>query len=295
MIRRAAALTLALTLTPAVLHAQDVALTVTVASAEVHKGPSTVTPVIGHVARGKTLPVMRNLGSWVKVPWPDAADGIGYVHLTMGTLTSPKGEVAQPATAPSATMLASRPSAPSTPAPATAAATPAVPRDRVVIRNQQGAAISHVLGVGATVGPMSRFGGTARAWRDDRFGVQVGVTRDAVTSNSGAGRLTSVLFEPALVYRFFDRVSDYFWLRPYVGSALSIRHQTLSGPTTLADSAPSSSKAGFRVFGGSEVTFAGAPRFALSVDFGYRRFANSISGFETDRFGAALSGHWYVR
>jgi hypothetical protein len=289
MIRRAAALTLALTLTPAVLHAQDVTLTVTAASAEVHKGPSTVTPVIGHVARGKTLPVTRNLGSWAKVPWPDAADGVGYVHLTMGTLTSPKGDVEQPAVAPSALPPAARPSRPaaSMPAPATTTATPPAPRERVVIRNQQGAAISHMLGIGAVVGPMTTFGGTARAWRDDRFGIQVGLTRDAVTGESGPGRLTSVLFEPALVYRLFDRVSDYFWLRPYVGSGLSIRHQTLSGTTSLPDTAGSSSKAGFHV--------AGAPRFALSVDFGYRRFANSFTGFEADRFGAALSGHWYVR
>jgi hypothetical protein len=249
--------------------------------------------VIGHVARGKTLPVLRNLGSWAKVPWPDGADGIGYVHLTMGTLTPPNGEVAQPGEARAGEAAASRPSGPS--ATARAAATPAAPRERVVIRDQQGAAISHMLGFGAVVGPMSRFGGTARAWRDDRFGFQVGLTRDAVTSTSGAGQLTSILVEPALVYRLFDRVSDYFWLRPYVGSGVSIRHQTLSGPATLVDTSASSSTTGFRVFGGSEVTFAGAPRFALSVDFGYRRFANSLPDFEADRFGASLSGHWYVK
>ena len=75
MTGRVAAIVLALTLTPAVLHAQGATLTITVASAEVHKGPSTVTPVIGHVSRGAALPVSRNLGSWIRVPWPGAPDG----------------------------------------------------------------------------------------------------------------------------------------------------------------------------------------------------------------------------
>lgn len=295
MIRRAAALTLALTLTPAVLYAQDVALTVTVTSAEVHKGPSTVTPVIGHVARGQTLPVLRNLGSWAKVPWPDAADGVGYVHLTMGDLTSRQGDMGVSTAPSSGTVSATHPSAPSAAPPAALAASPAAPRDRMVIRNQQGGAISHLLGVGAVVGPMSTFGATARAWRGDRFGFQVGLTRGAVSSSSGSGRLTSMQVEPAVVYRLFDRVSDYFWLRPYAGSGLSIRHQTLSGPTSVESVTASSSTTGFHLFGGSEVTFAGAPRLALSVDFGYRRFSESPSGFEPDRFGASLSGHWYVR
>src|SRR4051812_10256291 len=83
MIRRAAALALALAFQPALLHAQDTVLTVTVSSADVHKGPSTVTPIIGHVSRGTVLTVARNLGSWAKVSWPNAADGVGYVHVTM--------------------------------------------------------------------------------------------------------------------------------------------------------------------------------------------------------------------
>ena len=47
MVRRMAAVVLALALSPAPVRAQEAVLTVTVASADVHKGPSTVTPVIG--------------------------------------------------------------------------------------------------------------------------------------------------------------------------------------------------------------------------------------------------------
>ena len=63
MIRRAAAVILVLIFTPALLQAQDAVLTVTAPSAEIHKGPSIVTPVIGHAARDTVLPVTRNLGS----------------------------------------------------------------------------------------------------------------------------------------------------------------------------------------------------------------------------------------
>jgi hypothetical protein len=72
MTRRAAAIVLALTFTRAVLHAQDATLTVIVPSADVHKGPSTITPVIGHMSRGAALPVSRSLESWVRIPWPSA-------------------------------------------------------------------------------------------------------------------------------------------------------------------------------------------------------------------------------
>src|SRR4051794_19633500 len=75
MIRRVAAIVFVLALTPALLYAQDPVFTVTAQSADVHKGPSTVTPVIGHVARGAALPVARNLGSWVRIAWPAAPDG----------------------------------------------------------------------------------------------------------------------------------------------------------------------------------------------------------------------------
>src|SRR5262245_3945649 len=89
MIRRAAVVVLALALNPAMLRAQDTVFTVNVASAEVYKGPSTGNPVIGHAPRGTVLTVIRNLGSWVRVAWPDAPDGVGYIHVTMGRIGAP--------------------------------------------------------------------------------------------------------------------------------------------------------------------------------------------------------------
>jgi hypothetical protein len=52
---------------------------------------------------------------------------------------------------------------------------------------------------------------------------------------------------------------------------------------------------GFRAFGGAEVTFAGAPRVAVSADIGYRRFSTPFPGFEPSHLTAFVSAHWYVK
>ena len=61
--------------------AQGMALTVSAPSAAVRKSPSVASPVVGQAPRGAVLDVTRDVGSWVKVTWPDAQDGIGYVSL----------------------------------------------------------------------------------------------------------------------------------------------------------------------------------------------------------------------
>ena len=63
-------------------------LTVSVPTAAVRKGPSVASPVVGEAKRGAVLEVTRDIGAWVKVTWPDAPDGVGYVHASMGTLTN---------------------------------------------------------------------------------------------------------------------------------------------------------------------------------------------------------------
>jgi hypothetical protein len=291
MIRRVAAVVFALTLNPTLVRAQDPVLTVTVPSADVHTGPSTVTPVIGHVSRGTVLAVSRNLGSWAKVAWPDAPDGVGYVHVTMGRLASSNAD------APAANMPSRTSSAP---APATTTIPPPVarksPRERMAVRDQlTGTPITHIFGVGGVVGSMSSLGATARAWRNDHLGIQLEFMRDAMTSDVAAGRVTSIQFEPGAVYALFDHVSDYFWIRPYVGSVLSFRHQTLKVSSPAVIEPTSDNGVGFRIFAGSELTFAGAPRFGLSAELGYRRFPTPFPGFETDRLTASIAGHWYIK
>jgi hypothetical protein len=295
MIRRAAVLVLLLTLRPTLLHAQDTVLTVTVLSADVHKGPSTVTPIIGHASRGTVLPVARNLGSWAKVPWPDAPDGVGYVHVTMGRLSPPDADAAPAATA------STRPPEPgSTPIPmATTTITPR-PRtsggERVVLRGEHDStSISHTVGVGGLVGSLNTFGATARAWRNNHLGLQMGLTRDVMRSDVAAARVTSMQFESGVVYALFDRVSDYVWIRPYVGSALSVRHQTLTLPVPDPTAHEPDNGIGFRVFGGTELTFATVTRLGVSTEIGYRRFPSPFPGFGAERLSVSIAGHWYIK
>jgi len=304
MIRRAAAVILVLTFNPALVSAQDATFTVTVPSAEVYMGPTNVTPVIGRAPRGTVLPVSRNLGSWAKVAWPDAPDGVGYVHLTMGRLESVRAAApaaATPARTPPAATLSR------TPAAATPSRTPADPgsapttmpspvgRGRLAVSDGlYGAPITHIFGVGGWAGLTRSFGATARAWYTDRVGFQFALTRDAMTSDVAAGRVTSMQVESAALYSLFDHVSDYVWIRPYVGSGVSFHHQNLedSSPDGLV---ASDNGFGFRAFAGSELTFPSVQRLGLSVEFGYRRVPTPFPGFEADKLSASIAGHWYIK
>src|SRR3954447_1568781 len=151
MIRRIAAVVLTLALTPALVHAQDTVLTVTATSADVYKAPSNVTPVVGHASHGAVLSVSRNLGSWVKVAWPGAPDGVGYVHVTMGTIGPASGAAPAASMSPRASSAAA--AGPPIPPVRTAAPTRAVARPAVSKPPE-----SHLLGIGALIGPMSTVG-----------------------------------------------------------------------------------------------------------------------------------------
>jgi hypothetical protein len=289
MIRRAAAIILALTLNPALLHAQDTQFTVTVPSADVYRGPSNVTPVIGHVSRGTVLIVSRNLGGWVKIAWPNAEDGVGYVRMSMGRLDAS-------ATAAPATNVAARASSASANTRTTIPPTRTPAASQIAPRVQgNGAPISHIFGVGALATPMSGFGATARTWRNNHVGIQVAFRRDAMTSDIVAGRMTSMQFEPGVMYALFDRVTDYVWIRPYVGSGVSFFHQTLSGTTPLAPQPAADNGVGYRIFGGGEMTFASMPRFGVSADVGYRHAPTPFPGFTADPLSVSIAGHWYVK
>ena len=296
MIRRVAAILVALTVFPAVLYAQETALTVTVQSADVHTGPSTGTPVIGHASRGTALPVVRNLGSWVQVAWVGAPDGLGYVHTTMGRLNVPTPNVPASNT-PARTRPTSGSASTSTtpPAPVPLTTTQRTPAASGLPPQQSGSTISHIVGVGGMLGSMSSFGATARWWRHNHLGVQVGATRDSIRSEVTDGRVTSMQIEPGVVYALFDRVRDYVWVRPYVGSAVSFRHATLKVPVPDLSQPTSDNNLGFRVFGGGELTFATATQFGVSAEVGYRRLATPFPGFEADRMSVSIAGHWYFK
>ena len=256
-------------------------MTVTASSADVYAAPSTASRTIGKVPGGTVLVVTRELGSWVKVQWSPAPGGVGYVHVSKGTIAhgSPTRDraVASP----------SRSTQPAAPRP-TSLGDPSAPRSPVYIRPP-----THALGVGGVlVGPNTGFGASARAWRRDRFGIQVDVSHSAVTSASASGRMTSLRFEPSGLYSLPDRVTDYWWLRPYVGSGISLQRQTLTNGTLEP---VHDSSLGFHMFGGGEVTFASIPRFTVGIDVGYRWVPTAFPGFDSGGLGMSVSGRWYLR
>ena len=285
MLRRATAVVFMLILTPELVRAQEV-LRVNVPSADVHKGPSVVTPVIGQAARGTALTVSQNLGSWVKVPWPAAPDGVGYVHVTMGQFVSATGQpIAGVSSRSSTTGSGSRfPQMP----PRVPAGNQIAPRDQASLRP------SHVLGLGGLVASPRGFGVTARVWGNKRVAIPFGFTRDTLTNAVSTDRVTSTRVEWGVLYSPVDPLTDYVWFHPYVGSTMSYGHQTLRVAAPDLD-VSSDNGVGYRFFGGSEFTFASVPQIGVSLEVGYRKYPTPFAGFETKPVSLSLAGHWYVK
>jgi len=297
MIRHAAAIAALLLLTAPSVRAQVPPQTgvfkVGAAPANVHKAPTTASPVIGHAARGASLDVTRELGSWVKVVWPSGPDGVGYVHVSTGSIARAATSGGQRAAAesPRSTNAASAQAQP-TPVstPARSARNETVP-PRPMSRTSAPPA-AHTLGVGGLVGGSTfEVGATGRGWSAAHLGLQLELSRALIGDEPR--RVTSVDVSPSVLYAFGDRVSDYWWVRPYVGAGPTIVRQSLAA--VLPGDAIGETRIGFQAFGGGEVTFAGAPRFALSVDVGGRWGPAPVVGVDPGALRISLSGRWYLR
>jgi hypothetical protein len=91
MVRHVLAGVLAIVLIPVGLLAQTT-LTVEAPSIDVRESATVTAPIIGHVGRGRVLQVTREDGDWVMVVWPEAAAGVGYVRLKIGSLVSTESD-----------------------------------------------------------------------------------------------------------------------------------------------------------------------------------------------------------
>jgi len=300
MLRHVVTVAIAVCISQVSLYAQTPVLTIE-KPADVYKGPSTGAPVIGHVYQGTKLTVTRDLGSWVKVPWPSAADGIGYVHISNGSIST-GAEQARPAQAPLPKPAAQRGTATTTSARGGAA--PARPEPRPYpapapaassVRPVYVTPAIHQLGVGAAAGMSAvGFGGSARGWRKNRFGGQLTVTHSTTTSSVTPDEMSTLRFAPSLLYALPDRITDYLWLRPYVGTGFHYSHSSLSSATPGV-TGPSSNDLGLQVVGGGEMTFAAVPQLAVSADLTYHSVDTSFEGFEPSHFGFGISAHWYLK
>lgn len=291
MIRQAAAVVVALCLSTSPLYAQStpVKLTVSEASATVHKAPSVGSPVIGKAPRGTALVVTREVGDWVKVSWPSAVDGAGYVRMNAGTIA--RGNAAAP--------IGSKTAVAATPAPAPIAATTAqVPTTRPSAPSPASTlyvAPTHIFGIGVVAGGSTMgFGASARAWKKDRLGFQLEVSRYSFDSVDLLSRATSTDIAPSLLFALNDRVTDYLWLRPYLGVAGHLVHSSRTD-LIFTDVTESANTFGLRGFVGAEMSFSSLPQFALSADVGYYHLPEPFVGFEPGGMGFAISGHWYVK
>ncbi len=295
MIRQAAAVVVVLLLSPSWVTAQGTELTVNVTSASVYKSPTNASPVLGVVGHGARLEVTREVGDWVKVAYPPAADGVGYVRKSMGSV-SPAGTSKA---AISSTATAARTTAqPTQPAPRVVSTSgeQAQTGNRLPVRNTgpQRSTASHMFGLGARLGgPTMGIGASGRAWALGRLGLQAEVAHYNVSSPIDLGTMSSTEFGPSALYAFNDRVADYTWLRPYVGAGLNFYHSSITSPMVGTD--VSDSRWGSQLFGGGELSFASVPQFAISTELSYRWFEEPVAGLNLGGMGLSVAGHWYVK
>ena len=294
MFRHAAAVALVVCLSPSWVWAQSPVFTVTPSPADVHKSPSTGAPVIGRAASGMVLPVTRELGSWVRVSWPAAEDGVGYVHVSWGRISNGTASTANRTAAPAPSIAPI--SAPGRPAEASSLnSSPSSPSSL----SSPSGPTAHLVGIGGRMGlgsPLG-FGASARAAVTGRFGIQLDLSRYSPVSAVAQERLTSLQVAPSVLYSLPDALSDYVWIKPYVGAGLTIYRSTLIGGTPGVASVTDSGL-GRQLFAGTAVAFAGVPRFTLSMDYGYRwsqGTSSPLAGVELGGKGLSVSGHWYVR
>jgi len=277
---------------PATVVAQDTVITVTTASADVYKSPSMGSPVIGHAARGAQLPVTRELGSWVRVAWPSAPEGVGFVHVSMGRIANAKpAEEVRAAAGDAVKAIPEKTAALAPPAASNATA-----NRQALSRPRSATPVPHLLGVGGgmlAASPVG-FGITARAWRWNRLGVRMDLSRQSEGITAGT-RASSLQFEPSAIVSLNDFISNYVWFRPYAGGGVGVRHQTFTTGLTGTSTSTSDNSMGYQMFGGTEVTVANAPQLAVSADLIYRSHRSTVDAVNAGGVGLGLSAHWYFR
>ena len=291
----AAAVAVVLVMGTSPLYAQDtLSFVVTTMSADVHKAPSVGSAVVGKAPRGKALDVTREVGSWVGAAWPDAETGVGYLHVTWGTISRNDStrERSIPERLPSRAAPSAGPSAPESDSQ-TAVHVTQVPRTTSLPRPAPGLP-SHVIGLGGRMGTQAiGLAATGRVWTHGLLGAQIEVGRSTHTSTVGLEQVRSMQFAPSLVYSPPNVVTNAIWARPYVGAGITAYRSTLKNPFGVSGTPQSG--LGSQVFGGAEFTWANVPQVALSADLRQQWAPAPFTGFELGGFAFSMSAHWYAR
>jgi hypothetical protein len=285
MLRHAAAVTAILVLSAPVVHAQDVFFTVTAASADVYQTPSTGGVVLGQAPRGTSFAVTRELGSWVRIPWPGAPADAGFLHVTRGSISrgglppaSTRMSAAEPASLRGGIPLARSQPVARTQPPPSAVSLP-----------------SHVVGIGGRMGSDAfGFAASGRAWTARGLGLQIEVRRSTQAGLVPTERSSTMQFAPSAVYTPRDFVTEAVWVRPYFGGGLNLSRSTRD--TLTLDEAGVDGGLGYQAFGGAEFTWANLPQLAVSADLRRLWMPEPFAELpRAGRFGASMSIHWYLR
>jgi len=297
MIRQAAFLAVALCLTST--HADAQATYTLKENADVHQSAATSSPLIGRAARGRVLELTRDVGDWAEIVWEGSSNHAGYIRVRLGAVPLAAFRdlpTIRPAASPSAAVAAT---AAANPPNADAGTTPSArpaPSGRVAKARDPLAfeLPPHTTGFGIRMDPRFRdFGGAARLWSSSRLGAQIEVQRSTMTSEVAPGRLTNWQFAPAALYALPDVVNSSIWVRPYIGTGLDLlraSYSSITPGTSATDTA-----FGTKVFGGAEMTVAGAPQVTLSTDVGYHWLESSFSGFDLSGVRFTIAAHWYMK
>jgi hypothetical protein len=236
----------------------------------------------------------------VKVAWPAAVDGVGYVRVSAGTMSNGTVAAAAPLTTkapaqrvtaqPSPRVATTTPVSTTTPAAIEQTQTP----NQLPVRTTASSTgTTHRFGVGALMGgPSFGFGVTTRVWSRKRLGVQFDLAHYNVSSPIDLGAMSTTDFGPSVLFSFNDRIADYTWLRPYLGAGMNFYKSSLTSPL-LGDM--SDSRFGSQMFGGAELSFASVPQFAISTQLSYRWFNEPRVGYDLGGVGVSLAGHWYLK
>lgn len=300
MTRMPIAIAAALCLTASTVHAQNTHFIVSAASASVYKAPTNVSPVIGEAKQGAALEVTRDVGSWVKVAWSKAPDGVGYVRKSAGTMGTLGAAVPATSATPVAPTAKAQPASASAPLSASAQRATSV-QGAPVVRPKPAAVVptgyvapSHRFGVGGQVGGSAVGAGfSARGWTSSqKLGVQLDVTHQSMANEVFFTRMSATQFGPRVLYAFNDHVSDSTWVRPYVGAGAHVLRASLVDPAGVATS---DTRLSAQFFGGAELTLSAVPRLGLSADVGYQWYKSPFVGYTLDGMMVGVSAHWYLK
>ena len=278
MIRTSIATAVALCLQASAVSAQTQHFTVSTPSASVYKAPTNVSPVIGQATQGATLEVTRDVGSWLKVAWSQAPDGVGYVRKSAGTVS-----VLGPAVTPNAgdgiggIVAAVRPQRP---VPRRRRPVrPRGPRRRLppdMWRRRTASALAARLAAPRWAPASACADGRRRsAWASSS--TSRGIRCRTTCSSPGCRPRSS---GRGCCMRSATACPTAPGCDPTRAPACTWRATTVTDPATALSMSDTGMAA--QLFGGTEVTLAAMPRLGLSADVGYQWYQTPFDGYALD-------------